>query len=38
MNGYVRFADVESAEKAVAVNGKKVEEHTLRVSLCLDDN
>jgi len=25
MNGYVKFADVESAEKAVAANGKKVE-------------
>jgi hypothetical protein len=24
MNGYVRFADVESAEKAVAANGKIV--------------
>jgi len=25
MNGYVKFADVESAEKAIAANGKKVE-------------
>jgi RNA recognition motif-containing protein len=38
MNGYVKFADVESAEKAVAANGKTVDEHTLRVSLCLDNN
>jgi nucleolar protein 12 len=37
-NAYVKFEERESAEKACAVNGLKVEEHTLRVSLCLDDN
>lgn len=38
MNAYVRFSEKEAAEKACSVNGIKVEEHTLRVFLCLDDN
>jgi RNA recognition motif-containing protein len=38
MNGYVKFAEKESAEQACQVNGTKVEDHTLRVFLCLDSN
>jgi nucleolar protein 12 len=38
MNAYVKFESKDSAEKACAANGTKVEEHTLRVSLCLDNN
>jgi nucleolar protein 12 len=38
MNGYVKFEDKLSAEQACGLNGTKVDEHTLRVFLCLDDN
>lgn len=38
MNAYVKFEKKEAAEKACAANGTRVEEHTLRVSLCLDNN
>lgn len=38
MNGYVKFTEKESAESACAANGTKVDEHTLRVSMCLDNN
>ena len=37
-NAYVKYEKTESAEKACEVNGQKVGNHTLRVSLCLDDN
>ena len=37
-NAYVKYEKKESAEKACEVNGRKVDSHTLRVSLCLDDN
>lgn len=38
MNGYVRFSNKEEAEQACKLNGTVVQEHTLRVFLCLDDN
>lgn len=38
MNGYVKFAEKASAEQACRLNGTKVDEHTLRVFLCLEDN
>jgi hypothetical protein len=38
MNGYVKFEEKASAEQACRLNGIKVEEHTLRVFLCLDEN
>lgn len=38
MNAYVRFSEKAEAEKACELNGTKVEDHTLRVFLCLDDN
>lgn len=38
MNGYVKFEDKSSVEKACQVNGTKIEEHTLRVFSCVQDN
>uniref|UniRef100_A0A914WMC5 RRM domain-containing protein n=1 Tax=Plectus sambesii TaxID=2011161 RepID=A0A914WMC5_9BILA len=33
-NAYVKFADKESAEKALAFNGRKIRDHQLRVDTC----
>ena len=38
MNGYVRFAEKTQAEQACKMNGTVVDDHTLRVFLCLDEN
>lgn len=38
MNGYVRFSEKQDAEKACKLNGTVIQDHTLRVFLCLDDN
>ena len=38
MNAYVKFSTTAEAEKACQANGVKMEEHTLRVFLCNDDN